>query len=120
MAGKRVAAIALSLVYELGERLSAAGVTGESAPTLDEALDAVWLLARQLAKLEKTGEKAGKSAARARAVVLGSAVACYPTAVRPRSAESGPPGWAVFDPARWHVALLPGAPAAADRGREAA
>jgi hypothetical protein len=36
---------------DLADRLDGAGVTAERAPTLDEGLDAVWPLAKQLAKL---------------------------------------------------------------------
>jgi len=43
---------------DLANRLDAAGVTAQRAPTLDEGLDAVRPLAMQLAKLEKTAGKA--------------------------------------------------------------
>jgi hypothetical protein len=79
-------------------------------PSLDDALDVVWPLARRLAKIEKAGKKAGKSAGRAREAVLGTAVTQWTAANRTTFAE--------FDPAAWHVALVPGP--AADREHEAA
>ena len=100
MAGKRAAKIAVSLVLELPERLAAAEVTGEYAPILDEALDAVWPLAKQLARLEKAGKRAGKSARRAREAVLRAAVASCVAAQAPR--------WAEFDVRQWHTELVPG------------
>jgi hypothetical protein len=113
MASRRTAKIAFSLILDLGERLAAAGVTGASAPTWDEAADLVWPLARQLAKLERTGKKAAKSARRARETVLDTAVACCAAAAVPKGAR-----WAEFDPSQWHVALVPGP--SLEREREAA
>ena len=40
MSGCRAAAIALALVVDLADRLDAAGVIADRAPTLDEGLDA--------------------------------------------------------------------------------
>ena len=110
MAGRRTAVIAYFLVSDLADRLAAAGVSPDRGPDLDQALRLVWPLAKRLAKLEKTGKKAGKTAARARAVLLDTAVAGW----------AGQPErqWAEFDAARWHVGLVAGP--APDRDREAA
>lgn len=110
MAGRRAAAIAFCLVNDLADRLASAGVTPDCAPDLDQALALCWPLAKRLAKLERTGAKAGKTAARARAVLLDTAVAGW----------AGQPErqWAEFDAARWHVGLV--ARPAPDRDREAA
>jgi len=59
MAGRRAARIALSLVVDLAERLDAAGVTADRAPSLEQSVDLVWPLARSLAKLEKSAWLSG-------------------------------------------------------------
>ena len=110
MAGRRAARIALGLVFELADRLEAAGVTAGCAPGLQEALDAVWPLARRLAKLEKAGKKAGRSAGRAREAVLEAAVTACMSARAPR--------WAAFDVRDWHTELVQGP--APEHVREAA
>lgn len=106
MSGKRAAAIALSLVIDLADRLDAAGVSPENAPTLDQGLDLVWPLARQLSKLERTGKRAALSAGDARAAVLDEAVARWVPATA-ELARPVPVRWRKFDPAAWHVALVP-------------
>jgi hypothetical protein len=103
MASRRTAKIAFSLILDLADRLAAAGITGENAPTLDQAVDLAWPLAVQLAKLERSGKKAARSARRARAAVLDTAVARCAAAAQPRFTQ-----WAQFDPAEWHVELVPG------------
>ncbi len=113
MSGRRAAAIALSLVVELADRLDAAGVTADCAPTLDEGMDAVWPLAKRLAKIEKTAGQAGAAAAQAREATLECAVARFAASagvVRPVATEHKDTGprWRKFDPGEWHVALLPG------------
>jgi hypothetical protein len=125
MSGRRAAAIALSLVMDLAERLDAAGVPADRAPTLDEGVDAVWELAKQLAKLEKTAGKAGDSAALPRNATLDCTVARFAAAagVSPAAMtehQATGPRWRKFDAAQWHVALLPGAACELARTREAA
>ena len=68
--GKRSAAISFGLILELAERLDAAGVPPDKAPSLDECLGMIWPLAKRLAKLERTAKDAGRTAARARQRLL--------------------------------------------------
>ena len=70
MSGKRAAKISFGLVLEMAERLDAAGIPPDKAPSLEQAVDLVWDLAVALAKLEKTAENAGRTAARARSRLL--------------------------------------------------
>jgi hypothetical protein len=143
MSGRRAAAIALSLVIDLAERLDAAGVPPDRAPTLDEGLDAVWPLAKALARLEKTAARAGDSAARARTATLDCATAMFAAAagtthacgtehstrtgqgadgtlVRPDEHKAPGVRWGNFDPERWHVALVRGPVPERERDREVA
>jgi hypothetical protein len=110
MAGKRTARIAFGLIIDLADRLVAAGVSPEAMPDLDTAIRMTWPLARRLAKLEKHGQAASRTAVRAREALLWSAVAGYSAA--PWLA------WPEFKPAEWHTVLVPGP--APDRAREAA
>jgi len=106
MAGRRTARIAFSLVVDLPERLEAAGVTADRAPSVEQAVDLVWPRARQLARMEKAGKSLGKSAARAQDAVLSAAVtAC---AAPSTSAAYAPRRFADFNPAEWRGALVPG------------
>jgi hypothetical protein len=126
MSGRRAAAIALSLVMDLADRLDAAGVTPETAPSLDECVDLVWPPAKQLARLERSAKKADKSAGRARTAVLDSAVTRWMARTQPREVcqqqtsecHRGRPRWRKFDPEQWRVELVPHP--AADREREVA
>lgn len=128
MSGRRAAAIALSLVLDLADRLDAAGVTADRAPTLDEGLDAVWPLARELARLEKTAGKAGHAAARARAAALDCAAVRFTAAAgispaagpEPARAAPAPAHWRKFDAAQWRVELVPYPAPARERDREVA
>jgi hypothetical protein len=98
---------------DLAERLDAAGVPADRAPTLDEGLDAVWPLAKRLARLEKTAGNAGAAAARARNATLDCTVARFAAAAGGRPAAMTEqvgtrPRWQKFDAAEWHVALVQG------------
>jgi hypothetical protein len=123
MSGRRAAAIALSLVMDLADRLDAAGVTADKAPALDEAVAQVWPLAKRLAKLEKAAGKAGDSAARARTATLDCVAGRFAAAAgvrqaRPEQQPSAPVRWQKLDVRQWRVELVP-CPAA-DREREVA
>ena len=121
MSGRRAAAIAFGVISDLAGRLDAAGVPPEQAPSLDDALAAVWPLACQLAKLEKTAGRAGKAAARARSAVLAEAVRLYMPPVGPPDrppAVKALPGLAAFDPRQWTVVLMP--VTSGERSREVA
>ena len=100
MAGKRTASIAFGLVIDLADRLVAAGVSPEQMPDLDQALRLTWPLARRLAKLERHGKDAGRTAVRAREAVLNAAVFSY------RAAPWWT--WPEFRPQEWHTELVPG------------
>ena len=110
MGAKRTAGIAFGLIIDLAARLDAAGLQAEAMPSLDEAIGLCWPLARRLAKLEKHGQRAAASAARARENVLAAAVT--------RWAAAPWWTWPEYQPGQWHVALLPGP--SPDRDREAA
>jgi hypothetical protein len=129
VSAKRAAAVAFSLIFDLADRLDAAGVPADRAPSLDEALSLVWPLARQLARLEKTAALAGDTAARAREAVLATVVASVAAAAAPqvpapgdvaRQPGAGTRRWAEFDPDGWHVELVPGPASDRDRAREVA
>jgi hypothetical protein len=107
----RAAAIAYGMVAEICDRLEAAGVTEENAPSLDHALSMVWRCSKQLARLEQSAAAAGDSAARARAATLDAVTAALLAEAMParQPAVSAAPSrkrWQEFDPQRWHVALV--------------
>ncbi len=108
----RAAAIAYGMVAEICERLEVAGITDQNAPSLDHALQMVWPVSKQLARLERTAETAGESAARARSASLDTATAALlAEAIPPRQSAVSPAAparrrWQRFDPQHWHVALV--------------
>jgi hypothetical protein len=114
MSGLRTPKIAFGLVIEVASVLEAAGVPAERMPHVDDVIDAVWPVAKQLARAEKSGQLAGRSVRQAREAALASAVAKW----APAPARAEPWHWPEFRPGDWHVALVPGPEP--DRAREAA
>jgi hypothetical protein len=118
VSGRACAKIALNLIIDLADRVAAAGIDPACAPTLAESVDLVWPLAQRLAKLEKAGHGCGKAAERYRDAVLADVASRLLPRQAPAVTAAVPwRGWAVLDPAAWHVELAPGA---ADRSRELA
>jgi hypothetical protein len=119
--GRRAARLAVAIASEMESALAASGCP---APPREDVVAALWPLARDLARWQKQLKQAEAFHRAALLAVEASESAVMATAAGIAAAwtrqHAAPRQIAVFDPAQWRVALVPGVPTDAERIREAA